>query len=44
MQINLNEVASLVIGKKNSVGFPGKNIMKINGFPSCEYSFMASKN
>ena len=43
MQINLNKVASLVIGKKNSVGFPGKNIMKINGFPSCEYSFMASK-
>ena len=43
MEINLNKVASLVIGKKNSVGFPGKNIMKINGFPSCEYSFMASK-
>ena len=43
MQINLKNVAALVIGKKNSVGFPGKNIMDINGFPSCEYSFMAAR-
>lgn len=40
---NSTSVVSLVIGKKNSIGFPGKNIMKINGFPSCEYAFMASK-
>ena len=36
-------IVSLVIGKRKSVGFPGKNVMKINGFPSCEYAFMASK-
>ena len=33
----------LLIGKKNSSGFPGKNIMKINGLPSCEYGFIAAK-
>ena len=38
------KVAALVIGKKRSIGFPGKNTMKINGFPSCEYAFMAAKN
>ena len=37
------KVAALVIGKKRSIGFPGKNTMKINGFPSCEYAFMAAK-
>lgn len=42
-QINFEKVVALVIGKKNSVGFPGKNTMEINGFPSCEYSFMAAK-
>ena len=40
---NIDEVVALVIGKKKSVGFPGKNTMKINGFPSCEYAFMAAK-
>ena len=43
MNKNSPSVVSLVIGKKKSVGFPGKNVMKINGFPSCEYAFMASK-
>lgn len=43
MKKNPTSVVSLVIGKKNSIGFPGKNIMKINNFPSCEYAFMASK-
>ena len=38
-----SKVCVLIIGKKNSVGFPGKNIMKINGYPSCEYAFMAAK-
>ena len=33
----------LMIGKKNSAGFPGKNIMNINGLPSCEYGFIAAK-
>ena len=37
------KVAALIIGKKRSIGFPGKNTMKINGYPSCEYAFMASK-
>lgn len=34
---------ALLIGKKNSSGFPGKNIMEINGLPSCEYGFIAAK-
>ena len=29
--------------KKKSTGFPGKNIMNINGQPSCEYGFQAAK-
>lgn len=40
---NLKRVVALIIGKKNSIGFPGKNTMKINGFPSCEYAFMAAE-
>ena len=34
-------IYSLLIGKKNSTGFPGKNIMPINGLASCEYGFIA---
>ena len=33
----------LVIGKKNSVGIPGKNLKKILGRPSAEYAFIAAK-
>tara|TARA_B100002019_G_C21270971_1_gene602261 strand:+ start:278 stop:991 length:714 start_codon:yes stop_codon:yes gene_type:complete len=32
------KIISLLIGKANSSGFPGKNIMEINGMPSCEYA------
>lgn len=35
-------IASLLIGKKNSSGFPGKNYMNINGRPSCEYACIIS--
>lgn len=35
-------IASLLIGKKNSSGFPGKNYMDINGKPSCEYACIIS--
>lgn len=37
------DIFALLIGKKNSTGFPGKNIMNINGQPSCEYGFQAAK-
>ena len=43
MTIEENKVYALVIGKKKSTGFPGKNIMNINGQPSCEYGFQAAK-
>ena len=33
----------LVIGKKNSVGVPGKNIRQIIGRPAAEYAFIAAK-
>ncbi len=33
----------LVIGKKNSVGVPGKNIRLILGRPAAEYAFIAAK-
>ena len=38
-----NKIFALLIGKKNSTGFPGKNVMNINGLPSCEYGFQAAK-
>jgi CMP-N-acetylneuraminic acid synthetase len=34
---------ALVIGKKKSVGVPGKNVMKLNGIPSAEYAFMNAR-
>ena len=40
---NTDKIFALLIGKKNSTGFPGKNIMKINGLPSCEYGFQIAK-
>ena len=41
--MNNNKIFALLIGKKNSTGFPGKNTMNINGIPSCEYGFQAAK-
>lgn len=35
-------IASLLIGKEKSSGFPGKNLMEINGIPSCEYACKVS--
>ena len=34
---------ALIIGKKNSVGVPGKNIREIVGRPAAEYAFIAAK-
>lgn len=34
---------ALVIGKKNSMGVPGKNIRKIVGRPAAEYAFIATQ-
>jgi CMP-N-acetylneuraminic acid synthetase len=34
---------SLIIGKKNSQGMPGKNVKKILGRPAAEYAFIAAK-
>ena len=33
----------LVIGKKNSIGVPGKNLREILGCPAAEYAFIAGK-
>mgnify|MGYP006086255163 CR=1 FL=1 len=41
--MNTENIFALLIGKKNSTGFPGKNVMDINGLPSCEYGFQAAK-
>ncbi len=41
--MNKENIFALLIGKKNSTGFPGKNTMNINGMPSCEYGFQAAK-
>ncbi|RQW00806.1 cytidylyltransferase [bacterium] len=35
-------IAALIIGKKNSMGCPGKNIRPILGRPMVEYAFMAA--
>ena len=35
---------ALIIGKKNSVGVPGKNIRKIVGRPAAEYAFIAAES
>ena len=36
------KVVSLLIGKENSTGVPGKNYRNIVGRPMCEYSYIAS--
>ena len=38
-----DKIFALLIGKKNSTGFPGKNVMDINGMPSCEYGLQVAK-
>ncbi len=38
------KVVSLLIGKANSTGMPGKNWMPVNGRPACEYGFLAGKS
>ena len=43
MVIDKNNIYALIIGKKKSTGFPGKNVMNINGQPSCEYGFQVAK-
>jgi CMP-N-acetylneuraminic acid synthetase len=37
-------VCSLMIGRKGSVGFPGKNVYPVLGRPMAAYPLMASKN
>jgi CMP-N-acetylneuraminic acid synthetase len=34
---------ALIIGKKNSIGVPGKNVREIVGRPAAEYAFIAAK-
>lgn len=40
--MNDEKVVSLLIGKENSKGVPGKNYRNIVGRPMCEYSYIAS--
>ena len=40
----MTNIASLLIGKANSSGFPGKNVMPLRGIPSCEYGCIVSEN
>jgi len=37
-------ICSLILGRKGSVGFPGKNLYKINGHPLSWYPMMAALN
>ncbi len=36
-------IAALILGRKGSTGFPGKNTMKILGRPLCSYPMMAAR-
>lgn len=36
-------IGTLLIGKKNSSGFPGKNTMDVAGRPSCEYGCLVAE-
>lgn len=36
-------IAALIMGRKGSVGFPGKNTMPVMGRPLCEYPLLAAK-
>ncbi len=37
-------IAALILGRKGSTGFPGKNTMEVLGRPLCSYPMMAAKN
>jgi CMP-N-acetylneuraminic acid synthetase len=37
-------IIAIMIGRKGSKGFPGKNIYKVLGRPLCEYPLIAAKN
>lgn len=37
-------IVSLLIGKAESTGVPGKNVRKLLGRPACEYGFIAASN
>ena len=37
-------ICSLILGRKGSVGFPGKNLLILNGHPLAWYPMMAAKN
>lgn len=37
-------IAALLLGRKGSVGFPGKNLHPLLGRPLCEYPLMAAKS
>jgi CMP-N-acetylneuraminic acid synthetase len=36
-------ICAILIGRKGSKGFPGKNLKKINGKRMCEYPLLAAK-
>ena len=36
-------ICALMIGRKNSTGFPGKNTYQVFGMPLCEYAIKAAK-
>lgn len=40
----MTKIVSLLIGKANSKGMPGKNWMDVNGIPACEYGYIAGKS
>jgi CMP-N-acetylneuraminic acid synthetase len=37
-------ICSLILGRKGSIGFPGKNLYKINGYPLAWYPMQAALN
>lgn len=37
-------IAALLLGRKGSVGFPGKNVFPVLGRPLCSYPLLAAKN
>ncbi len=39
----MSEVCALMIGRKGSTGFPGKNVYPVLGRPLCAYPLMAAK-
>ena len=40
----MSKIVSLLIGKANSTGMPGKNWMDVKGKPACEYGYIAGKS